>query len=91
MDLFYENLPIKYKKRVHFHTFMIDIHKRMHRLKDESQENETIIQKIVKEIIKDSYLICFDEFQVTDIADAMMLKSLFTLLWDQGHLNSSFT
>jgi peroxisome-assembly ATPase len=84
MDLFYENIPISLKKRVHFHSFMIDIHKRFHQLRESEDKSGSIIDHVVREIIKDAYLICFDEFQVTDIADAMLLKSLFTKLWEEG-------
>lgn len=86
MDLFYEELPTSRKLRSHFNTFMLDIHKRLHKLKSSNRKSsdESHIQKIADDILQESYVICFDEFQVTDIADALLLKSLFTLLWGKG-------
>jgi protein AFG1 len=84
MDLFYENLPIKSKKRIHFHDFMIDIHKRVHASKRNGNHQTNPLQTIASEILQESFLICFDEFQVTDIADAMLLKSLFESLLQGG-------
>jgi peroxisome-assembly ATPase len=86
MDMFYEELPISRKLRSHFNTFMLDIHKRLHKLKASNRKSgdETHLQQIANDILKESYVICFDEFQVTDIADALLLKSLFTILWKKG-------
>jgi predicted ATPase len=95
MDLFFDNVPIKKKKRLHFHDFMIDVHERLHHLKTSSSNfqrstgghysiQNTAIDLVAAEIINDSILLCFDEFQVTDIADAMILKSLFETLFKEG-------
>jgi peroxisome-assembly ATPase len=89
MDLFYEVLPIKRKKRVHFNNFMIDIHKRLHRLKSKTAGSskaagDSIMEQITNELMDEAYLLCFDEFQVTDIADAMILKSLFESMLAKG-------
>jgi predicted ATPase len=76
MDLFYDMVPITRKRRVHFHHFMITVHKRIFKVKD--------IHIVAKELSDANALICFDEFQVTDIADAMILKSLFEIFFERG-------
>lgn len=87
MDLFYESLPIEKKRRIHFHDFMLNVHKRIHHLKVQSGrggKTVSIAEQLADEIIRESHVICFDEFQVTDIADAMILRTLFEALFDRG-------
>lgn len=80
MDTFFEALPVKRKRRVHFHRFMQDIH---HRLKKvEGEENP--LARIAAEIAVEARLLCLDEFQVSDIGDAMLMRNLLAGLFDQG-------
>ena len=78
MDMFYKELPIKNKRRIHFHRFMNDIHNQLNLKKDIANP----IDHIAKDISKEISVLCFDEFIVNDIADAMilgeLLKGLFT-------------
>lgn len=85
MDLFYETTLLKRKTRVHFHAFMLDVHHRLHILRTHTapQSADPIIP-LAKDIARDTELLCFDEFQVTDIADAMLLARLFHELFKHG-------
>lgn len=80
MDCFYHNLTISKKWRIHFHAFMQFIH---HELKH-SQGKKNPLQDIAKSLSKDYHVICFDEFVVTDIVDAMLLRNLLQALFDNG-------
>lgn len=87
MDLFYSTLPehIKRKRRVHFHSFMIDVHKRIHAAKKAmGYRGGDPIEPVARDLASDAYVLCFDEFQVTDIADAMILRQLFERLLNYG-------
>jgi len=97
MDTFYAQIPSSMKKRrVHFHQFMHDVHQRIHSLKqkdlrekgrnfhiDTTEANNPVV-RAAKILSAEVSLLCFDEFQVTDIADALILKQLFTVLFQYG-------
>jgi cell division protein ZapE len=80
MDLFYQSLTIKNKKRIHFHHFMEDVHQQLAKLKGLSDPLTNIAKKWASELD----ILCFDEFYVSDIGDAMLLRGLFSALFDQG-------
>ena len=82
MDLFYENVTFAPKRRVHFHDFMADVHVAVKRWREEDPGNE--IARVAAYIRANAALLCFDEFQVQDIADAMMLARLFEALFEHG-------
>ncbi|KAI9000793.1 AFG1-like ATPase [Trametes punicea] len=87
MDLFYNTLPphIKRKRRVHFHAFMIDVHKRVHAMKAKlGARGGDPIEPVARDLAQEAHVLCFDEFQVTDIADAMVLRQLFEKLINFG-------
>jgi len=87
MDLFFATSPVVRKRRAHFHEFMADVHERVHvfrqQIKTGGAEHDPI-QRTAEEIAAESWLLCFDEFHVTDIADAMILGRLFTKLFELG-------
>lgn len=82
MDLFHEKAPVAAKRRVHFHSFMREIHARIHR-QGRLAEGDSIAP-VADAIAEETTLLCFDEFHVTDIADAMILGRLFQALFERG-------
>ena len=80
MDQFYAALPFENKRRMHFHRFMADAH---HRLKQLSMQEDPL-EIVAQQIADQTQVICFDEFAVTDIADAMILGNLFRGLFERG-------
>jgi cell division protein ZapE len=80
MDAFYGAVAIRRKMRIHFHAFMRDVHEELATLKREADPLATVAERIAKR----HRLICFDEFHVSDIADAMILGRLLSALVDRG-------
>lgn len=88
MDLYYEVTVIQRKRRVHFHEFMTDVHERIHEHRQAHKRGEVKgddpILPVANQIAAETRLLLFDEFSVTDIADAMILGRLFTQLFEKG-------
>ncbi|XP_065176349.1 AFG1-like ATPase [Sycon ciliatum] len=92
MDMFYCGTRVEKKRRCHFGAFMVDVHKRFKCAKDEFIQtsgedrlrNFDALGQVADSIAEEAHLLCFDEFQVTDISNAMILRGLFTRLFDNG-------
>lgn len=88
MDMFFETVPLKARRRAHFHEFLADVHERIHlyrqRFKAGEVKEPDPIAPIAADLAREASLLCFDEFTVTDIADAMILGRLFTALFAAG-------
>ncbi len=88
MDMFFELLPVRRKRRVHFNDFMADVQDRIqkHRQarKDGTVKEDDPIPPVARQLAEQAWVLCFDEFSVTDIADAMILSRLFSALFANG-------
>ena len=80
MDIFFESLPFPEKQRMHFHRFMQHVHRELRA----RQGTRNPLREIAREFARDSQVLCFDEFFVTDITDAMILGTLLEGLFDEG-------
>lgn len=80
MDMFFESVPLQRKMRMHFHHFMQRVHKELNKLQGSSDP----LEKVADIIHDEAVLICFDEFFVSNVSDAMILGDLFTMLFKRG-------
>ncbi|KAF1987531.1 mitochondrial ATPase [Aulographum hederae CBS 113979] len=86
MDLFYDTLPanITHKTRIHFHNFMQEVHRDLHKMKQAHGNDIDAIPFVAATIAEKGSVLCFDEFQCTDVADAMILRRLIESLMAHG-------
>ncbi len=88
MDLFFQQSPVELKRRAHFHEFMAEVHERIYGFRQDIVRGEIVDGDVIAltaaSIFDQAWLLCFDEFHVTDIADAMILGRLFARLFELG-------
>ncbi len=86
MDLFFDAVPVQRKRRVHIHSFMQEVHRQLHRWRVQGggrQETEPL-PRLARKIANRTWLLCFDEFQIEAVADAMIMRRLFESMMDCG-------
>jgi cell division protein ZapE len=88
MDMFFAACAVQRKRRAHFHQFMLDVHERLNAYRQKLKVGETLagdpIHLVADDLAEQAWVLCFDEFHVTDIADAMFLGRLFTRMFERG-------
>ena len=83
MDLFFDSAPVEKKRRVHFHAFMLEVQERLTRERRTTRRDDPLMA-VSGDIADETWLMCFDEFHVVNIADAMILSRLFQGLFERG-------
>ncbi len=83
MDLFFDTAPVERKRRVHFHAFMLEIQQRLNELRKKEKRVDPLM-RVAADVADESWLLCFDEFHVVNIADAMILGRLFEAFFEHG-------
>ena len=83
MDMCFNSVNVVKKKRIHFQEFMIDIHNRLHQKRKTSKNSDPLLS-VGQEVASEIKFLCFDEFQIYDIADASIIERLFTILFEEG-------
>ena len=86
MDMFFESASVKKKRRIHFHEFMKDVHARIFARRAEAPDAGDPVIPVARDFASEIQLLCFDEFQVANIADASILSRLFGALLDAGQV-----
>jgi predicted ATPase len=88
MDIFHDAAPVEKKRRIHFHEWMIDVNVRLNRLQKgraaKGASADDLVAQVAAEMMSEAWLLCFDEFQVTHISDAIIMKRIFSVLFERG-------